>query len=117
MTVQIGHKIRRLREIKNYSQDYIAGRLGLSIRAYSKIENGESKLSIDRFVEIADVLEVKPEDILNFDEKAMIDSLSTGVLGQNKKMARDEKTTYEKYIKHLEEEVSFLRDKVSNQSS
>jgi transcriptional regulator with XRE-family HTH domain len=111
MTDQIAYKIRRLREIKNYSQDYISQKLGVSIRAYSKIENGESKLSVDRFFEIAVILNLKPEDILNFNEDAMFPN-TTGKEKVNNPFVRDEKTTYEKYIRHLEEEISFLRNQM-----
>jgi transcriptional regulator with XRE-family HTH domain len=34
-------KIKQIRELKNFTQEHIATELGLSIRAYSKIESGE----------------------------------------------------------------------------
>lgn len=110
--VSISHNIRKLREIKNYSQDYISKKLGLSVRAYSKIENGESKLSVGRLIEIATILDVKPEDILNFDEKIIIDSIRNSETALSKRILKDT-NSYEKYIKHLEDEISFLREKIS----
>lgn len=106
MTLEIGHKIRKVRELKNFTQEYVAQKAGISAQAYSKIESGKSKLNIDRFVEIAAALEVAPEYILNFDEQAVI----SGTLPK-RNLPRDEKT--EKYIRHLEEEVSFLREKLN----
>lgn len=106
MTLQIGHNIRKVRELKNFTQEYVAQKAGISPQAYSKIESGKSKLNIDRFIEIATALEVAPEYILNFDEQAAI----SGMLSK-RNLPRDEKT--EKYIRHLEEEVSFLREKLN----
>lgn len=40
-------KVRRLREIYGYSQEYIAFELGISQAAYSKKETGRTELSFD----------------------------------------------------------------------
>ena len=40
----IGSKVRKLREFKDISQDYMAEQLGISQSHYSRIENGERKL-------------------------------------------------------------------------
>lgn len=37
-------KIKQIRELKNVSQEFVADQLELSIRAYSKIETGETQL-------------------------------------------------------------------------
>jgi len=36
-------KIKQIRELKNVSQEFVANQLGLSIRAYSKNETGETQ--------------------------------------------------------------------------
>ena len=59
----IGEKIRVQRLIKNYSQEYMAFELDISQPAYSKIERGETRLSIDRVYEIAEILEI-PASVL-----------------------------------------------------
>lgn len=41
-------KIKKIRELKGYSQDYVANKLAISQRAYSKIESGETRLHWDR---------------------------------------------------------------------
>lgn len=57
-TTPILEYIRQLRESKHYSQDYLAYRLDIGQNAYSKIELGYSKLSAQRLIDIAAVLEV-----------------------------------------------------------
>lgn len=56
-------KIRILRQQKGLSQENIAFELGISQKALSKIENGESSLSYDKLLKIAKILEVCPKEI------------------------------------------------------
>lgn len=56
---QIAANIRKIREQKNYTQDYLAMKLSISQNAYSKLELGYSKLSVDRLFQIAEILEVE----------------------------------------------------------
>jgi len=48
MNIQIGSKIRRLRENKGFSQEEMAERLQISRSAYSRIESGETNSWVNR---------------------------------------------------------------------
>ncbi len=50
-------KIKRLRELRNNSQDYLALCLNISQQTYSRLERGSGKLTIERLQKIAEVLE------------------------------------------------------------
>jgi transcriptional regulator with XRE-family HTH domain len=50
--------MRLYRLQKNFSQEYMAFRLGISQKAYSKIEAGVTKLTVERLSEIATILEI-----------------------------------------------------------
>ena len=58
-------RIRTIRESKEYSQDYLAAKLGISQNAYSKIELGYSGLSLERLFIIGRVLEVDVNALIN----------------------------------------------------
>lgn len=60
----VADNIRKIREGRNYTQDYLAAKLGITQNAYSKVELGYSKLTIERLFEIADVLEVSVPQLL-----------------------------------------------------
>lgn len=60
-----GTKIRMVRELRGYSQEYMAEKLGIAQNTYSKIETNHSKLSTDTMQKIAAVLEISPMDILS----------------------------------------------------
>lgn len=49
--------IRIIREQKEYSQGYLAAKLGISQNAYSKMELGHTLLTVERLFLIAMVLE------------------------------------------------------------
>jgi len=63
----IAGNIRKVREFRNYTQDYLAAKLDISQNAYSKIELGYSKITLDRLFQIAQILEVEVTQLLYFE--------------------------------------------------
>jgi transcriptional regulator with XRE-family HTH domain len=55
----IREKIRFCRLKRGYSQDYLGYLLGMSQYAYSKIENGNTKLQVSMILQIEHVLELE----------------------------------------------------------
>lgn len=66
MLEKVNEKIRQIRELKNISQEHIARGLNISTRAYSKIESGETQLTISRLNEISKIIQVDPKEVLGF---------------------------------------------------
>ena len=60
----IGEKIRLKRLEKNYSQENMAFDLDISQAAYSKIERGETTLTVPRIFEIAEILKCSPYEFM-----------------------------------------------------
>ena len=50
--------IRRLRISKEISQEAIANSLNMTQSAYAKLERGQTKLSLERFLQISDFFDV-----------------------------------------------------------
>ena len=104
-------KLKTLREMKNFTQEYMAEQLGLTTRAYSKIESGETQLTINRLNEISAILGVDPIEALGFDHQNIFNNCTQeGNIGINH-INLPEKLIeqYEKRIQQLESEVIFLR--------
>jgi transcriptional regulator with XRE-family HTH domain len=59
-----GHIIKKYREMRNYSQKYVAAKLGISQNAYSKIENNITQLTVHHVKELSKILEVPVTDLL-----------------------------------------------------
>lgn len=62
-----GTVLRKYREIRNYSQDYVARKMGISQNAYSKIENNITQLTVNHVKQISQILEVSVMDLLRDD--------------------------------------------------
>jgi transcriptional regulator with XRE-family HTH domain len=71
--MKIGRKIKKIRELRNFTQEHMAERLGISQVSYSRIENELTKLDLKRFHDIAKILEIDPFLILNFDKSIVFD--------------------------------------------
>ena len=69
-------KLKQLRELKNFTQEYMAQQLGLSTRAYSKIETGETQLTINCLNEISSILGIDPIEALGFDHQNVFNNCS-----------------------------------------
>ena len=67
--MEIYERIRIIRQTKGYTQEYVAERLNIDTVNYGRIERGQAKLTIERFVKICDLLEVNPSDL--FQRKEM----------------------------------------------
>ncbi|MPW64573.1 XRE family transcriptional regulator [Moraxella catarrhalis] len=63
--------IRKFREQKQWSQEYMAEQLGLSKNGYAKIERGESRPSLDRLEQITAVFGIGMTDLFS-DERQSI---------------------------------------------
>lgn len=60
-----GEKIKIIRELRGYTQEYMADKLGVAQNTYSKLETNQTKLSADILQKVAEILGVSPVDILN----------------------------------------------------
>lgn len=62
---KIGQQIRKIRKAHGLSQEELAERVNISTTHMSHIETGNTKLSLPVLVDIATVLEVRTDDLLN----------------------------------------------------
>lgn len=63
--LQAGQNIKAIRELKNFTQDYVATKLNMSIPGYSNIETGKTDVTLTRLLQIAKVLQIDYLQILN----------------------------------------------------
>jgi transcriptional regulator with XRE-family HTH domain len=107
----LGQKIKKIRELKNLTQEHLAIELGLTQSAYSKLESGEVDIPYSRLEEISKILELKPEDIITFNEhivfNVMHNETGNGMVVHQASLI--EKELYEDTIKSLKEEIAYLK--------
>tara|TARA_Y100000588_G_C14228054_1_gene914013 strand:- start:831 stop:1196 length:366 start_codon:yes stop_codon:yes gene_type:complete len=115
----IGKKIRKVRELKGYSQEYMAGELGISQKTYSNIETDQAKVHFNRLEEISVILEISLIELLSFDDKNVFNNKFHYKVENNQNYVlsdridfEHERKAYKKHIEHLEKENDFLRQQL-----
>ena len=61
----IGERLRKARLEKNYTQEYLAERMNVSVAFLSRIERGSSHINLKRLTEICKLLEITEGEVLN----------------------------------------------------
>lgn len=84
-TPNVSFKLKALRELNNFSQEYIAQKLEISQAAYSKIENGSTQLSLEHLTKLSELYKLTPNDLLGWNDKWHIGEInnSNGVASQH----------------------------------
>jgi len=72
----IGDKIKFIRELRGYKQDFIATQLGISQNGYGKIERGETDVPYSRLEQISEVLNISLEDLVSISKEKAIYSIT-----------------------------------------
>ena len=115
----IGEKIRKIRILKGYSQEFVSEKLNIKQPEYSKIENDKSKITLNIIEKLSHLFEINVIEIINFnDEKAFKTNYNekSNDLFNIEKILIDsfdnERNSYLNQIKHLEEEILYLRKKI-----
>ena len=109
-TQQLSNKLRLLREVHNYTQEYVAGVLDISQNTYSLIEKGETKITIDRLAKLAGLYKMEVADLIRLNEQTYIHTIthSQGVCSQNvtinHPLSDEERRLFQSTIARLEKE-------------
>lgn len=109
--MEVGQRIKRLRENKNYTQEYMSDRLNISQNTYSKIETGGIKLTVERLKQISEILDTPVEEILN-NEKQTFNFHNSNIekfYGYIETLQEDNKELTLTTIKILNEQLSYLQ--------
>ena len=118
MSKNIGEKIRQIRDLKGLSQEYISGKLGISQRAYSKIERNEIKIDWEKITEISKIFEIDPMELISFDDNLIFNNCTQSgkFVNSQANFNVPEKLIeqYESRINSLEKELDFLREMLKN---
>lgn len=56
--------VKQLRELRNYSQSYVAKKMGISQNAFSKIENNLTQLTVTHVKQLSAILDVPVIDLM-----------------------------------------------------
>ena len=107
--------IKRIREQKGYSQEYMATKLGMQQATYSRLESQESKLTINRLQDIAIILETDIVDLLDSSKITIQNQTNNeGAYGNGyvENLFIENKETVKKLVQTLENENQYLKKEI-----
>lgn len=99
----ISGRIRNLRELKGFSQEYMAFKLNISVSAYSRIERNEVNLTLEKLLQIKDLLSIDLNTILEGETKAS--SQIVNDTGTDSELTE----AYRQQIQMLKEQLDYLK--------
>lgn len=112
--MKIGVKIKQLRESKNYTRELIAEKMGISDRTYAKIENGERLPSFEELEKLSQIFAIDSKDLLYGTPKIIFENKDTVSINNQGTIVQNNSTELvNAYIKHLEEEILYLKSLIN----
>jgi transcriptional regulator with XRE-family HTH domain len=66
MTKDLHENLRKLRVHANYSQEYVAEKMGISLTTYSRIERGVSAIDFEYIVKAAQLYKMTLDELANY---------------------------------------------------
>ena len=97
----VSDRLKKIRLIKNITQDFLAKKLGFTQKAYSKIENNETKLNVDVLQRVAQILEVPIETFFNNSQQHILNDFSNRSGGDNVIYKNNSTENIEELYSHL----------------
>ena len=74
--LKIGLKIKKLRELKNLTQEHMTKSIGIFQGAYSRMELGETEITYTKLVKISEELGMRPEEVIVFNESLVLNVMN-----------------------------------------
>lgn len=108
---KISENIKKFRELKGYSREYLSDELEMSISGYSKIERAEIDLTLVKLDRISNILDVKPSQLMALDATNVYNVKDSKLVnnGEYGNIHNYDSENTKKYIKVLELENERLR--------
>lgn len=117
-------RIKKIRSNIGLTQEQMADKINLSVKAWQKIENGITRLDLERLNQIAEILDTSLIDLINADEGIYVHKIKHNEGGINSReinihqnASDEERELYKKIIADKEKtiadkdkEIEFLKD-------
>lgn len=116
MIENIHKNIKEFRKQKGFSNEYMAMELKISPSAYRKVEFNQTKLTVEKLIKIAQILEIEIAQILNFKSKIELYQANNEneikYLQQIENFHHENKEINSILIDSLKSEILFLRQQL-----
>ena len=105
----ISSKIKKTREKKGFSQEYMAENLNISQSAYSKLERRDKAINIEKLIEISRLLEVDPMDFFTKSDDVTFNNCNQSGYNNHNYLPEKLISLFENQIKEQQKEIDYLR--------
>lgn len=117
----LGRKIRMVRESRQLSQEYVAGRMKISQQAYSRLEHDGENVSLKRLKQLAEALEVPLQTLIGDDDLYIQQNYNqqggnAGSVLYIQGLADTERLAYENHIADLRRQIALLESLLAKPS-
>ena len=117
----VGRKIRMVRESRQLSQEYVAGRMKISQQAYSRLEHDGENVSLKRLKQLAEALEVPLQTLIGDDDLYIQQNYNqqggnAGSVLYIQGLADTERLAYENHIADLRRQIALLESLLAKPS-
>ncbi len=108
---QMCNRIRNYREIRDFSQEYMSHKLSISVSSYSRIERGEVQLTVEKLLQICELLGVTYTMIIEGEPKESLIPINDSANPNYEyiHLLKDQ-------IKLLKEQNDFYKEKMGDKS-
>ena len=106
--MNIGSKIRKMRELKGFKQESLAEFLNMSQANLSKIENDEVDLQFSKLTQIAKFLNVEVEQIVMLDKAPYFNQENTTNTFFQNESTYNERTLIDELLKSKDKTIEIL---------
>ena len=111
----IAKNIKKYRELKGFSQEYMAHQLSVNQSTYEKIENSSTKITIDKLFSVAKLLETDVSEILDLKNQTIFnqtDNETANAFGKVEHYYQENKEVYQELLKAKDEQIALLKEQI-----
>ncbi len=114
----LSKNIKKHRELKGYSQEYMAHELKISQPSYAKIENDSTQITVDRLSNISKILDVDIIELLDLNKQTIYNqSFSDYSQNQNfqeiHNLHQENKEIFKELLKAKDEQIELLKEQLA----
>lgn len=90
----IHEKIKEIRKIKGFTQEYMAEKLDIVVSTYAGMENGTGKLDWGKLKEVAKIFDIDIVQLIEADKKGLVIQQTLYFQGQENTQTNSSSTVY-----------------------
>ena len=81
--MELSKKLKTIRKLRNFTQETVAEKLGISTFSYAKIERGETDVKYSRLQQIVKIMGIELEELFSMDDKKVLNLINDNTACNN----------------------------------